>query len=311
MGVVEMKTPAEELKKDIEMGIGNIGAPIQTTKLQYADGNAVCCISPIHQSLLCVAHVTTEHIWVYAHDGELKQKVKIPGVDAIWGMVVLDENKGQLAIVDIEQSKIHMVTLSEDLQIQHPPRDVLVPFVPTRLSLNSKRELVVAQWNLKRCAVLTAGGVLLHDIQLQIPGYEIGTTSVAQVTSGYVVVDYWNKKVHFTDVTGGLLHTSSHCKDPRGAVVTSWGHVLVTDYNDRKITVLSESGDLLGHVQDNNGTRPQYIHIDEAERLLYVDCGPTGKSEVRTYRFSPSDLPVLPVSRTVRRLEMSVRLATL
>jgi 6-phosphogluconolactonase (cycloisomerase 2 family) len=127
------------------------------------------------------------------------------------------------------------------------------------------------------------------------------------------VCDYKNKNVFFTDASGGILHTSSLCKDPCHAVHTSWGHVVVADYNGGEVRVFSEKGEFLGNVQDSDGriAYPQYLCLDETERRMYVGCGPTGSMEVRTYQFAASDLPPLPVTRTVRKLEMSANLATL
>ena len=61
-----------------------------------------------------------------------------------------------------------------------------------------------------------------------------------------------------------------------GAVVTSWGHVLILDCGCHEIKVFSEVGDYLGRLQDNSKQieYPTYMHIDEAEGLLDVACGP-------------------------------------
>ena len=75
-----------------------------------------------------------------------------------------------------------------------------------------------------------------------------------------------------------MVHVSTDCEGPWCPVVTSWGHVLIADHLGHEIKVFSEVGDYLGRLQDNSREieYPTHIHIDEAEGLLYVVCGPLG-----------------------------------
>ena len=159
--------------------------------------------------------------------------------------------------------------------------------------------------------MFTANGVLRHDLQLHVPGDKV-KLHVIQTPSGYVIRDRLSKKVFFTDASGAILHTSTDCEDPWHGVHTSWGHVLIADNVGHAITVFSETGDFLGNVRDSGGniSRPHYLHLDESERLMYVGCGGVGSMQVRTYKFAPGDLPPLPLKLTERKLEMSVKLAT-
>ena len=107
------------------------------------------------------------------------------------------------------------------------------------------------------------------------------------------------------------MHVSTDCELPQWAAVTSWGHVLIADHRGHEIKVFSEVGDYLGRLQDDSRQikYPSYIHIDEAERLLYVACGPEDAQELRKYRFTAGDLPPLPTTRSVTKMTMSLTLA--
>ncbi len=97
LGDAEMKMTDLELKTTLQADDGNLGAPLQTTKLQHVGKLSTCGLAPIHKTTLCVAHCSNEYIWVYSQDGQLKKKITIPGIEKIFGMVVLNGNQGALA----------------------------------------------------------------------------------------------------------------------------------------------------------------------------------------------------------------------
>lgn len=91
-------------------------------------------IAPIYQSMICVAHYSEASILVYTVDGQLKQMFEIPGLEQIYGMVAIDGNHGQIALVDGKQEKVRFVTLSEDVEIlQHST--TAVPMVASNISM--------------------------------------------------------------------------------------------------------------------------------------------------------------------------------
>ena len=106
------------------------------------------------------------------------------------------------------------------------------------------------------------------------------------------------------------MHVSTDCKEPRCAVVTFWGHVLVAACWGHEIKVFSEVGDYLGRLHDNSRQTqcPQYTYTDQADGLLYVGCGRRGAQELRKYRFTAGDLPPLPTARSVTKMTMTLNL---
>ena len=158
------------------------------------------------------------------------------------------------------------------------------------------------------------GGEPLHTVQadIDIPEAGIDLESIVQTKAGYVICDGHSKKVYVTDRGGHVVHVSTDCKWPRCAVVTSWGHVLIADHDGHEIKVFSEVGDYLGRLQDNSRRikYPTYIHIDEAEGLLYVGCKTARDAhELHKYRFTADDLPPLPITRSVTKMTMTLTLA--
>lgn len=152
----------------------------------------------------------------------------------------------------------------------------------------------------------------MSSIPINIPHEKVRCTC-AQTSSGFVITDSENKTVYFTDAEGHIMRASSECVSPTGAVQTLWGHVLIVDYDDtvgNGVKAFSEVGDLLGNINDESDSivNPQYVHVDEAARLLYIACGGIGEFEIRKYKFAPSDLQTLPVKRAVTTLEMDIQL---
>ena len=172
----------------------------------------------------------------------------------------------------------------------------------------------VAEYLKSKWAVFTADGSLLHHAQLTgtLPGEKVKILCVTQTPSGYVVCDYGNRKAFFTDKHGAVRHTSRECYDPRNAVHTTWGHVLIADHTGDIIRIFGPEGELLGNLNDVDESiiRPRYLHLDGAEQFLYVGTGFCDAKEVRTYKFTGSNLPPLPVKTTERKLRMSVKLVT-
>ena len=227
--------------------------------------------------------------------------------------MAVDGKQGKLAVVDGKR-KVHFVTLSADLEVQqHTTKDV--PLEAGRMSLSGQRQLIVSHSKEKKFVVLTADGdEPLHTVHVEdIPGGRIWgklLTSIVQTKAGYVICDSHNKKVHFTDREGHTVHVSADCEKPQRAVVTTWEHVLIADYDRHEIGVFSEVGEYLGRLQDNRKQieYPVNIHIDEAEGLLYVGCGPKGARELRRYRFTAGDLPLLPITPFVTKMTMTLNL---
>lgn len=93
-------------------------------------------------------------------------------------------------------------------------------------------------------------------------------------------------KVYFTDVSGHILHTYFDCTHPLHVASTSWGTSIIADASDADIKLFDEAGDFLGNVRDENGTltNTHHIHIDEAERRLYISRGAVGKREATYYQ---------------------------
>ena len=273
VGGVEIETSVQQ-EKTFQTENVILQPSLQITNLQYKGRNAVAGIAPIYGSMACVVH-WDELLWVYTGDGGLKRTVSIPEITLIRGVVTVDRKQGKLAVVDGKR-KVHFVTLSTDLEVQqHTTKDVpLGDLEATRISLSGQRQLIVSNVREKTFAVLTADGdELLHTVQVDdIPGGGIILESIVQTKAGYVICDRYNKKVYFTDRAGHVVHVSADCEWPYCAVVTSWGHVLITDYWGHEIKVFSEVGDHLGSLQDNRRQIrcPEYIHLDEAEGLLYV-----------------------------------------
>ena len=152
----------------------------------------------------------------------------------------------------------------------------------------------------------------MHAVQADdIPDWVIRLEAIVQTKGGYVICERDNKKVYFTDRGGHVVHVSTDCELPWGAVVTFWGHVLIADHRGHEIKVFSEVGDYLGRLQDNSSQieYPHYIHIDEAKGLLYVGCGETDARELRKYRFTAGDLPLVPITHSVTKMTMTLNLA--
>ena len=198
-------------------------------------------------------------------------------------MVAVDGKRGKLAVVDDKRKVVHFVKLSADLEVQQHTRKV-VPLIAKRISLSGQRQLIVGHCSEKKFAVLPADGdESLHTVRADdIPDGEIWLESIVQTKAGYVICDSCNNKVYFTDRGGHTVHVSTDCELPRCAAVTSWGHVLIADYWGHEIKVFSEVGDYLGRLQDNSRQIkcPEYVHIDEAEGLLYAGGGPRDALEL-------------------------------
>ena len=274
---------------------GILQPPLQITNLQDTGGNLVAGIAPIYSNMVCVAHFD-EFLRVYTGDGDLRRKVSIHEIEEICGVVAVDGKQGKLAVVD-NTRKVHFVTVSADLEVQqHTTKDV--PLEAHRISLSGQRQLIVGRQRERMFVVLPADGdEPLHTVRADgILNRGIYIPSIVQTNAGYVICDWDNNRVYFTDRGGHVVHLSTDCSQPRCAAVTSWGHVLITDRWNHKIKVFSGVGDYLGRLQDNSRQieYPDYIHIDEAEALLYVACGPSDAHELRKYKFTAGELPLLP-----------------
>ena len=262
--------------------------------------------------MVCVAHDWDKFLWVYTGDGDLRRKVSIPEIGKIHGVVAVDGKHGKLAVVD-NTRKVHVVTLSADLEVQqHTTKDV--PLKATSISLNGQRQLIVSCSAAKKFAVLPVDGddslhtVEAYDIQYGENVPDISIECIVQTKAGDVICEWYHSKVYFTDRAGHVDHVSKDWKQPRCAAVTSWGHVLITDNKGHKIKVFNEAGDCLGRLQDNSRqiNYPDYIHIDEAEGLLYVVCGPKDARELLKYKFTAGELPLLPITRSVTRMTYTI-----
>ena len=298
---VEKETSVQQVKM-VERVIFILAPSLQITELQYKGEWAIGGIAPIYGNMVCVAHYE-DFLWVYTREGGLKEKVSIPEIGEIFGVVAVDGKQGKLAILDAKGGPtiVHFVTFSADLKVQqHRKREVKLS--AGRISMSGQRQLILNNTTEKMFAVLPADeDKPMHTVRVDIPDKEILLSFIVQTKAGYVVCDKHNEKVHFTDRGGRTVHTFADCEKPRCAAVTSSGHVLIVDTNRHEIRVFSEVGDYLGSLQDNNRLmkQPWFIHIDEANGLLYVDCGPRDARELRLYKFTAGDLPPLPITRSV------------
>ena len=308
VGGLEMETSVKQ-EKTFQTENVILQPPVQITNLQHKGKWPLAGIAPIYCNMVCVPHYDG-FLWVYTDDGGLKRKVSIPEIEEIFGVVAVDGKQGKLAVVGAKR-KVHFVKLSVDLEVQqHTTKDV--PLEANRISLSGQRQLIVSHSGEKMFAVLSADGdEPLRTVNIDdIPDARIWLRSIVPTKAGYVICDSHNKKVYFTDRGGHTVHVSTDCEQPGRAVVTSWGHVLIADYDGHEIKVFSEVGDYLGRLQDNSSQirYPKYIHIDEAEGLLYVGGGPVGANELRKYRFTAGDLPPLPITRSVTKMTMTLKL---
>ena len=189
-----------------------------------------------------------------------------------------------------------------------------MPLEARSISLSGQRQLIVGCYDDNKFVVLPADGDgPLTTVRTDIPDGE-GWWHFVQTQAGYVVYKkYYNTPVYFTDRGGRVVHEATDCERPLCPAVTSWGHVLIADYLGHDIKVFSEVGDYLGRLRDNSRqiNYPEYIHIDEAEGLLYVVCGPPdvlGASELRKYRFTAGELPPVLTTRSVTKMTMTLTL---
>ena len=304
VGGVEMETSVEQ-EKTFQTENVVLQPSLQITRLQHM--GRVAGIAPIYGNMVCVAHYGNEFLCVYTGDGDLRRKVSIPEIRRIYGVVAVDGKQGKLAVVGYTR-KVHFVKFSADLEVQqHTTKDVLLK--AARISLSGQRQLIVSPGGEKKFVVLPAdGGEPLHTVQADdIPDGKILLWCIVQTKAGYVICDSLNNKVYFTDRGGHVVHVSTDCEQPRCAAVTSWGHVLIADCRGDGINVFSEVGDYLSRLQDSirQIEYPMYIHIDEAEGLLYVACGQWPARVLRKYRFTAGDLSSLPVTRSVTKTTMT------
>lgn len=297
----------------LPVDVGSLQAPTRTIKIvDKALKKVMAGIALIHKSMLCITF-NTKDIWVYnMNTGTLKGTVEIPRIPLIYGIVAVDSNQGKLAIVD-GTDKLHFVTLSVDLKLLHHTIQPM-PVKATRLAQNTNGELLVTHAHEMKITVLTADGQVVSTVNVLIPQDKALITSATQTTSGFVVCDSGdprNKKVYFTDTDGRILHTSADSVDPRQAVYTSWGHVLISDYEGNQLKIFNEKGAILGEMKDKNGgiTDSIQIHVDEKERLLYVGRGTEGNMEIRVYNFVPRYLPSLPVNVDVVTVQVDATFA--
>ena len=225
MGTASMEG-SNPVKMDV--GIGRLGRVTGIIPIKFDGFHYISCIAPIYSNAICVTHYVEEYIWVYTDTGELRRKFQIPGVRCIWGMVMINGEKGQLALVDGTQSKVHLVTLSSNLKVV----DCITKdasFAPECISITGGGEVVVCRRNDKRCAVLTTDGEVLHDIQLNIPGEKVSLQCVTKLSSGYLVCEYRSRIIFFTSANGDVLSTSNCCKDPLHPIQTFSRYVLISD----------------------------------------------------------------------------------
>ena len=310
VGGVEMKTSMQQ-EKTFQAENIILQPPLQITNLQDEEKYVVAGIAPIYGNMVCVVHYYDEFLWVYTGDGDLRRRVSIPEIGLIWGVVAVDGKQGKLAVVG-DTRQVHFVTLSADLEVQqHTTKDV--PLKAECISLSGQRQVIVGHHGEKKFAVLPADGdEPLHTVQADdFPDGEIYIPSIVQTKAGYVICDRRYSRVLFTDRDGRVVHVSYYCERPHCAVVTSWGRVLIVDYWGDEIQVFSEVGDYLGRLQDNSRQMkyPSYIHIDEAEGLLYVVCRPEDARELRKYRFIAGEPPPLPITRLVTKMTIGPNLA--
>lgn len=293
--------------RDVQIQTHVLEAAVQSIQLAFTTGQPMCGIAPIYRSRICIAHFHKGDVWVYNTTGKFEQKIQIPGVREITGLLSSDRDKGKLVVVDQTQEKIHFVTLSTDLKIlQHVTKDV--PLIADRISLGLTGDLIVS--DLKgNVVVVTEDCQLSSTLQIS-PDDKVFIRRVAQTKSGFTMCERLNNHVYFTDSRGNILHTSTDCINPRNVTNISWGHVLIPDEGAHDIKVFSDSGDFLGQIHENQSgfTQPYYVHVDEATRRMYIGCGPPDKYEVRVYKFEPSDLPALPVTCSSTKITLNVDL---
>lgn len=282
---------------------------MNTTELDYKGNMPVCGIAPIHNHMVCIAHYGQPYIWVYNNSEQLEEKINIQGIDKLYGLVATDHKQGKLAAVDGTRSKVHFVQLSLDLRtLQTSSTDV--PMIAERITMGSQKRLLVNNTNEKRCAILNVEGEVLSSIEVHIPYNQFHLRCVLPTESGFVACDRDNRSVYFVDINGHVLHTFDDFASPRPAVLTNWGHVLIPDHEAGDVKVFSENGSLLGNIQDSNGrfVNVQHVHIDVEEGIMYIACGRSGRRQLKTCPFNPSDLQLLPMPHNITELTMNVQL---
>lgn len=169
--------------------------PINAQKLVYTGPGGICGIASIHKNTVCIAHYSEPHIWVYNDAGQFKEKINIPGIDMVFGMVVTDQRQGKLALVDHTQIKVHFVQLSCDLKILSQS-STDVPMVAERLTIGSKKKLVVTNSKGKKVVVLNTCGEILTSATVHITR-KFRLRSALPTASGFVLCDGDNRNVTF------------------------------------------------------------------------------------------------------------------
>lgn len=288
-----------------EMKEGSINF-VRTIKLEYIHGYAVSGIALLGPDRMCVAHHGEKYIWVYSGE-HLVKTIHIPEVETISGMVAIDGSVGKIAIVDGTHSSVFFVILTKDLNIERCVQKC-VPIVPFRISMRSQSDdLVISKTDENRFYSFRPG-FGQREVVVAITEDNFLLHSIAATTSGYVICDKENKKVHFTDADGHIRRMSTKCKNPWHAVQTSWGHVLIVDEDDDDIKVFSGAGDFLGSLENNIIQYPHFIHLEEAGRLLFVCCGDPGRQSIHVYNFEPSELPMLPINCSLKKMTTTLHL---
>ena len=145
-----------------------LGAAVETIDLIYDGKKVTEGIGIIYDGILCVAHGSDPHIWLY-HQGSLLKKVTIRSKDGTAadtaGMVVLDAAVGELVITDLNR-KLHFITLTPALDISSHNIQNL-QYVPYSVTLASDGHILVLNHTDKQIRILNKNGDEKRCVQIQ------------------------------------------------------------------------------------------------------------------------------------------------
>ena len=254
-----------------------------------------CCLCTVHTlpegPAVCGVTVLAGEVFLLRPKGErdqvevydvnnygLQRCLTVPKLDRFADMTSCEKNLC-IYIADPVVECIHRLDSQGKAATQWPVYDT-----PWGLSVNTANNLLVTCWWVHKIKQYSSIGDLLREITL--PDDVITPHHAIQLTSGHFVVCHGGLRdpVHRVCMVSAdgcqIVHShgrqrgsaTDRCNVPRHLAVNSSKCVLVADFNNRRVKLLSPTLDYIGDVVTNDFLKwlPRRLCLDEQSHRLYV-----------------------------------------
>jgi len=219
---------------------------------------------------------------------DVKQNIYIPGLNEAGGLAAC-QHYNCLYVSDTVSKVIHRVVLSTKSVCKWS-----VSGEPWGISLTRKHNIFVNLCKTKSIVEYTTEGRFLRQIRLDESIYR--PQDCVELSTGQLVVSHVGRTQHrvvIVDTNGATVKSyggprrssTGQLKEPRGLTVDTFDNILVTDWSNDKVKVLSSKLTLLHDVTLSNHKLqyPYSVHLDEFSDRLYIGEGWWGSGNNRLF----------------------------